>query len=101
MPAMKNAAPAVISATEGRRGTLEITIGSCAESAISNPFGGRTRGLFNASSFMFVSFEVPLECHEAFPWHRALGLHRRVERSFSARPDRFPELVSTRNGLRL
>src|SRR5262245_18715200 len=68
---MTNAAPAIISTTDGRRDMPEIAIGNCAASAISNPFGGRTRGLFNASSFMFVS----LKCRPNFTKRFCGSLH--------------------------
>src|SRR5262245_51311773 len=42
------------------------TKGSCAASASNNPLGGRTRGLFNASSLMIISPEAPDEYREVF-----------------------------------
>jgi hypothetical protein len=51
-PIARNVAPAAISSVVGRNGALEIIIGTCAASATSKAFGGRTRGLFKASSVM-------------------------------------------------
>src|SRR5262245_39998668 len=96
-PSARNIAPAAISSAVGRKGALEIIIGTCAVSAMSNPFGGRTRDLFKASSVISVSLQVSGESHEVSCWPPGSCGHRSAGRAFAGMHDRscgFPSRAS-------